>query len=825
MNKAKGKIDWPAIDAKILASIDVATEAESLGLIFAAGKASRTGWTPVHAIDRDDDNPSACICVDRQSKAYGRYKDHADSAKSIGFFNLAAELGKFADWQEARAHFGRRAGIELPKKGRSKGKQRAAASDSASLLDSIVIRDNADLLEYGLAVWTERKPPIMPEAAMRAGAKYCCFPAKSKQFSCIALFGYLPSDWKNPAAVILYKLDGSEFDAHKGLPKRKAHLVRGSQDALILVGTPDELAAAHTVLKCEGPPDALAIAPHLPAGWIACTNACGANSFSDELAEAFRGKRLFVCGDADNAGRDGVGVVGAYSLGIASEVRDLRLPYAVEQSHGKDLRDYVRDGGSVAELIAAAEAGAAMTEADIPEKIRQNVAADKRANSSTRTAADGERTDNDDDGRPEIEVTADEHLVNDEAISALARDQTLFQRAGMLVRVIRPPAETTEGGVRRPAMAPRIAAIQSATLREMLSANARFVKMVGAEDEAYLKRVHPPGFCVDAIAARGSWPGIRQLEAIVSSPTLRPDGTVLDEPGYDPQTALLYEPTADFPAVPKSPSRADAIRAREEVLEAVADFPFERDEHKSSWLAFLLTVLARHAFEGPAPMFLVDANAAGSGKTLLCRVASLIATGRDLAVMTNSADDNETRKTITSLALCGDLLVMIDNIGSTFGCPSLDAALTATAWKDRILGRSEQVELPLLMTWCASGNNVALMGDTSRRTCHIRLLSQVEKPEERDDFRQPKLRQWVLENRPRLLVAALTVLQAYFAAGRPSMGLPKWGSFEGWSDLVRQAVVWVEMVDPGAAREELTNHADRDLVALRSLIAGWRILD
>ncbi|MEZ6073962.1 MAG: hypothetical protein R3C10_27700 [Pirellulales bacterium] len=113
------------------------------------------------------------------------------------------------------------------------------------------------------------------------------------------------------------------------------------------------------------------------------------------------------------------------------------------------------------------------------------------------------------------------------------------------------------------------------------------------------------------------------------------------------------------------------------------------------------------------------------------------------------------------------------------------------------MGRSEIVEMPLLTTWAATGNNVVLMADTSRRVCHIRLESRLENPEEREGFRHPHLTRWVAENRPVLLAAALTVLAAYCRAGRPDQGLKTWGSFEGWSQLVRQALVWAGQPDPG----------------------------
>jgi hypothetical protein len=118
-----------------------------------------------------------------------------------------------------------------------------------------------------------------------------------------------------------------------------------------------------------------------------------------------------------------------------------------------------------------------------------------------------------------------------------------------------------------------------------------------------------------------------------------------------------------------------------------------------------------------------------------------------------------------------------------------------------------------------------LNGDTTRRTCHCRLESPEERPEERDAFKYPNLTAHVREHRSRLLVDVLTILSAYCLAGRPKANLKPWGSFEGWSDLVRQAVVWVGLEDPGQTRQELTEHSDRDAEHLRELIAGWEEVD
>lgn len=426
------------------------------------------------------------------------------------------------------------------------------------------------------------------------------------------------------------------------------------------------------------------------------------------------------------------------------------------------------------------------------------------------------------DDRDEIVISTDEAVVNNAAIRALRRDVSLFQRGGKLVHVVR---DSGHGEIDRPMGAPRVVPISLAGLRERLTGVAKFVTLQSTKDGEQARPEHPPKWCYEAIAARGEWSGIRCLSGVVTAPVLRPDGSVLNLAGHDPQTGLLFDPQGvTFPVV-GHPSRKDALRATANLLDLVTNFPFSKPEHRAAWLAFLLTPLARFAFAGPAPLFLVDANIRGSGKSLLCDVVSLIVTGREMPRMSNPESDGECRKRITSVALAGDTLCLIDNIDGDFGCPSLDAALTSTVWQDRLMGTNETPALPLFVTWCATGNNVVLIGDTSRRVAHIRLNSPLESPEQRDDLKHEDLKSYVRQHRPGLLADALTILAAFCRTGCPQQKLPTWGSFEDWSDLVRQAIVWCGQPDPVATRTELVKRADREAAALPALVNGWDELD
>jgi hypothetical protein len=425
--------------------------------------------------------------------------------------------------------------------------------------------------------------------------------------------------------------------------------------------------------------------------------------------------------------------------------------------------------------------------------------------------------------KPSILVDTDEHRVVRETISALTVDDDIYQRGGILVRVLRD--SQPQDGVTRCGGSTTITALPAACLRERMTKFATFTKLVRQGDAIIEVPAHPTPWLVSAVDARGDWPGIRYLAGISDVPIFRPDGTLWQTPGYDGKTAVLFEPSGAFPLVPDGVNSDDADAATAALMEVVCDFNFENDDHRAAWLAGLLTPLARFAFDGPSPLFLIDANVRGAGKGLLAQTIGQIVLGREMPVSSYTHDSDEMRKKITAIALAGDRMVHLDNLEGNFGNDTLDRALTTTRWKDRILGKSEQVDLPLLPVWYGTGNNVAVAADTTRRIIHIRLDVLNERPEERKGFKHPDLVGWVRSQRPQLLTHALTILVAYCNAGRPTHGLTPFGSFEGWSNLVREAVVWVGLPDPCRTRTRLVESSDTTVDSLGQLIQAWRQYD
>jgi Domain of unknown function (DUF3854) len=425
---------------------------------------------------------------------------------------------------------------------------------------------------------------------------------------------------------------------------------------------------------------------------------------------------------------------------------------------------------------------------------------------------------------PCIHLTTHEHEVNEQAVAALATDPTLYQRGGVLVHVVRAECNEEAGGLRRLAGTPRIIPVPPPLLRERLTAVAEFTRHDGRAEED--RPTHPPAWCVGAVHARGDWPGLRHLTGVVEAPVLRPDGTILDTPGYDPATGLLYLPGGPGVKLPQDPTKADVKAAVAVLLDLVCDFPFAKGIHKAAWVAYLLTALARYAFDGPAPMTVFDGNVPGAGKGLLCALVSVIATGLDAPVGAAHSDDAEMRKAITAAAIAGDRLVLLDNVTGLLGGAALEAVLTATRWRDRLLGTNQMVDLPMFAVWAATGNNVMLGNDgAARRVMQVRLESPEEFPEDRKDFRHRDVRGHARRHRAALLAAALTVLRGYCAAGRPDMDLTPWGSFEAWSALVRNAVVWAGLDDPGKTRDALRDAPAPETAAVPALLAGIATLD
>ncbi|HEY4159593.1 MAG TPA: bifunctional DNA primase/polymerase, partial [Polyangiaceae bacterium] len=398
-----------------------------------------------------------------------------------------------------------------------------------------------------------------------------------------------------------------------------------------------------------------------------------------------------------------------------------------------------------------------------------------------------------------------DHVIEHLATPAV----NVYQRGGQLVTITRDAH--VDGGIVRPVGAPTIRALVPARLKEI-------IRMTAGQRQAQL---------ASEVVARGEWAGIRPLDAIVSYPVMRRDGTLLMSSGYDAATRTLAE-IAISVDVPDAPTQADARAGLAMLADLVCDFPFADAAHRSAWLALVLTIVARPAIDGPTPMLLLDANQRGAGKTMLADVAALITTGASAPRRTAPETAEEWRKVIFAMLLAGDPICLIDNVTRMLVSAALDAMLTGTTYQDRVLGVSEQRTVAVRTVMIASANNCRISTDLVRRSLHCRLESDSETPADRrnaDDspyeYRYPDLLTHVREHRAELLAAALTVLRAYAVAGQTPVQARAMGSYPAWCRVVRDALVWAGGADPVTTQDELRESSDVERDELRDLLTAW----
>lgn len=276
-------------------------------------------------------------------------------------------------------------------------------------------------------------------------------------------------------------------------------------------------------------------------------------------------------------------------------------------------------------------------------------------------------------------------------------------------------------------------------------------------------------------------PHLRTLRGVIHSPVFRADGTLIETPGYDPATSLLYlpEPGLTVPPISDQPTPADLTAAVALLEEMLAGFPFISEHHKANYLGALLTPLLRALTPPPYKLHAIEAHQPGSGKTLLANLARWIHGGVFRAELPE--DDTELRKQITAiLSITTGPVVVLDNVSGALRSSTLAGLLTTAQWDDRPLGSTSWTRAANDRLWTITGNNLSIGGDLPRRTLRTVIDPGRPNPELRTEFAIPDLETWVRGRRGELLAAMLTIVRAWVVNGmrlhpiRASDGYAKW---------------------------------------------------
>jgi putative DNA primase/helicase len=331
------------------------------------------------------------------------------------------------------------------------------------------------------------------------------------------------------------------------------------------------------------------------------------------------------------------------------------------------------------------------------------------------------------------------------------------------------------------------------------------------------------------------------VAGVIDAPTMRPDGTILADSGYDEATGLWHykDPHLGIVEVPKKPTRKQAQAALDKLKALLAEFPFADPRLDISVaLAAILTVVARGAFPHSVA-FMVTAFAAGSGKGYLVELITTIARGRKVVPISVGDGEVEFEKRLSVALMEGHSIVSVDNcaqgqeVGGDFLCTLIAEGCAAP----RILGKSEMPQCDWNGTFFINGNNIAYRGDMVRRGLIINLDAKMERPETKVYSGRPV--DLVIKNRAEYIAAALTVVRAAFVSEEAqSLNLSPLNGFEGWSQFVRRPLVWLNEQDPIDCIEKvravsstyrdtaaILAVADRLMVTKKGKGRGWRSVE
>lgn len=360
----------------------------------------------------------------------------------------------------------------------------------------------------------------------------------------------------------------------------------------------------------------------------------------------------------------------------------------------------------------------------------------------------------------------------------------------------------------------RLVAVTVPMLVDHLSRSATWQKY-NQRKQGYVLTDPPSQVASTVLSRDGEW-RLRPIVGAITSPTMRPDGSILFEAGYDQATRLVLLDPPPMPEIPRKPTKAQAASALV-LLDGLLDgFPFVDAASRSVALSALITPVVRGAL-AVVPMHATTAPVPGSGKSYLVDLASAIAVGDRAPVISAGKTDEETEKRLASALLDGMPIISIDNVNGTIGGDTLCQYVERPAVAIRPLGVSKMIRIESRACVFATGNNIQILGDMTRRTLVCQLDPAMERPELRTFKSNPFAE--IIANRSTYIAAALTIVRAYHSAGCPDQR-PALASFEDWSRLVRSALVWLGRADP-VETMETARAEDPELTNLSAVLTAW----
>jgi hypothetical protein len=398
------------------------------------------------------------------------------------------------------------------------------------------------------------------------------------------------------------------------------------------------------------------------------------------------------------------------------------------------------------------------------------------------------------------------HRVVNAAEKALASSDRYYRSGESIVEIKTDPQT---GDV-------AIEALSDQAMTMRLSAAAYWEKYDGRAKKVI--RCEPSDRIVKMLLKGDGHSLMRPLKGLARQPFFRrSDHQLVTSPGYDPVSMIYAAFDASEFTLPE-PTRENAMDALRQLKHLVHEFHFDNDTDRSAALCAMLTAAIRPSLP-LAPAFNISASQPGSGKSYLGAViAPFAGPGLPLNVSYPTTAEEAT-KAIQSFLLGQPPVIMFDDMQTNW-IPhgALNRMLTSETITDRLLGTSRSVTVSTASLFMGTGNNVEPIRDMCRRVVTIYLNAKTDSPVTLSyNFRPAEM---VRQDRGRYVSAALTIIRAWHADGCPKADIPNITSYERWSDLCRQPLVWLGQADPAASLLRQVE-SDPDAETLGTFLKEW----
>lgn len=235
------------------------------------------------------------------------------------------------------------------------------------------------------------------------------------------------------------------------------------------------------------------------------------------------------------------------------------------------------------------------------------------------------------------------------------------------------------------------------------------------------------------------------------------------------------------------------LEEAKKIIESIfEEFCFESEQDRIHAIAAFITPFMRGLFpkfSTRTPVFVYMANRERAGKDYCAGCSGILYEGTNIEEPAISNDEKysnnneEVKKKLMACLLQGKKRFHSANNKGLLNNTAFEGITTSEDWNDRILGKSSNITLSNEMDFSISGNlGIRLTPDLSNRSRTINL-HLVDEDANARVFNNPRLHEWVFDNRGMIISALYTLVENWVENGMKPGSLP-FTSFPEWARVV-----------------------------------------